>query len=765
MDRIKKVSRLFLGLPVTIIAFIFIGKVFFDNRTVIIDSFSTLNPLLFLLGIFFFIVFFSIKALIWIQILRLRGFTPNPREAIFEYSYSEAKRYIPGSIFAIAGRMNAHSKSIPQKETLKGIGIEALLLVLSAFVMSLPGIFYLLFKSNQTLIPQPFAIGIASILLIGLCVFSIKKKFYSTILRYLNPFLLFLLAWLVYGFGCLFVGLSIHYIDPTYINFILSFYILSWLSGYLLFVTPMGLGIREVALTLCLSFLLPLPITSAIAVLTRIGMVIGELCYIAIVGTISKLRDNSPILKLDPYFLIIVALSSLYLLYFTSFTSMKHETFLSGRFDLGNMSQTVWNTAHGKIFLLTNPDGIQQISRLGVHSDFLLILFAPFYLIWADPRVLLFIQSLTLASGGVFVYLIARKILQDNKLSLLLGASFLLNFWVHEENNFDFHAVVLATGLLLGASYFLLKKKYILFSLFLALSVLTKENVFLIAAMFGLYFVFIEKKRAVGAILAIASFVIFFYLTSVAIPNARGTDHFALSYYAYLGDSPGEVIKNVFLKPGTILSHIFTFSTFQYLHALLIPTGYLALLSPLALVLAAPDLAISILSNNPNLRSYQYHYGALIIPFVYLSTIYGVKFIIKRYNGKYTKRAISYYLLAMMVLSLFLYSPLPGMKDADYRPFKDTQSSKIKDYISIIPENASVSSSNNVGAHLSHRDEIYVIPHAISSADYVVLYGENSLTVSSINNLMYDTLIADEMNNFYLYKKRLQPLRTAPHSL
>ncbi len=766
MKRIKQFSRAFLGIPVTIIAFIFIGKVFFDNRSIIFYSFESLNPLLFLLGVFFFVVFFGIKSFIWLLVLKKRGFEPPTRGALLDYSFSEAKRYIPGSVFAIAGRMNAHSKSIPQKETLKGIGIEALLLVLSAFVMSLPGAIYLVFKTDQIAISHSLFLFTFCLLLATTVIFIVVKKVYLTLFHYLNPFLLYLLAWLAYGLGCFFIGLSIHYIDPTYINFILSFYILSWLAGYLLFVTPMGLGVREISLTFCLSLFLPLPITTAIAVLTRAGMIVGELCYLAVLFSLNRLKSSSKILKIDPYLSIILLLSCLYLLYFTCFTSIRHETFLSGRFDLGNMSQTVWNTSNGKIFLLTNPDGIEQISRLGVHSDFLLVLFAPFYFIWADPKVLLFFQSFALAVGGVFVYLIAKKILHDKTISLILGTSFLFNFWIHEENIFDFHAVTIATGLLLGAFYFLLKKRYLFFSVFLFLSVLTKENVFLIAAIFGLYFIFIEKKRIVGIALATVSLGLFLYLTSVAIPGARGTDHFALSYYSYLGDSTNGAIKNLFLKPNIILSHVFTISTLNYLHQLLLPIGYIALLSPIILVFALPDLAINILSSNQNLRSYQYHYGALIIPFLYIATIYGVRLLLKKYNKKYSKEILSYYLLATMLLSLFLYSPIPGMKGADYRPFTDTTSNKIKDYLSVIPPNASVSASNNIGAHLSHRDNIFVIPQALTTAEYVVLYGELSTTVDIVNQRSYEILIADQTNNFYLFKKKSSALKiNSPYSL
>jgi hypothetical protein len=148
------------------------------------------------LGIFFFVIFFAIKSFVWLLILKKRGFEPQPRKVLFEYSYSEAKRYIPGSIFAIAGRMNAHSKSVPQKETLKGIGIEVILLTLSAIIMSLPAIFYLVFKTNQIAIPHFVFAFIAGAILITSCILVIVKKMHTTILGYFNQFLLYLLAWL-----------------------------------------------------------------------------------------------------------------------------------------------------------------------------------------------------------------------------------------------------------------------------------------------------------------------------------------------------------------------------------------------------------------------------------------------------------------------------------------------------------------------------------------------------------------------------------------
>ncbi len=754
MQRAKQLLRKFLGIPVTVLAFIFIFKIFFDNRTLIFHSLLSVNPILFLIGVIFFATFFGIKSLIWLEILKKRGYELSPRKTIWKYSLSEIKRYIPGSVFAFMGRMHALSDEVPHKETLKGIGIEALLLALSALIVSVPALTYPLFKARE-LHSVPFFVPTVVLASLFSLICGISYlKFRNTVTKYFDSLLLFMLAWILYALGCFFIALSFTYIYPTNTVFMLSFFVLSWLAGYLLFITPMGLGIRELVIVGSLSLFLPVSIASVVAILTRIGMVIGELLYLFVAYAIGHMKSNSKLLKINPYILITVTASLLYFIFFTSYTLTRHDAYLSGRFDLGNMSQTVWNTSKGNFFMLTNPDGTEKISRLADHSDILLVLFAPLYFLWSDPKVLLITQSLALALGGIVIFLLSKEILKNDKLSLALSLSFLLNFWIHEQNIFDFHAVSIGTTLLLATFYFLLKRRYILFVLFLALSVMTKENVFLVASIFGLYLIVKQKKIIPGLILTILPTLIFFYLTSKAIPNARGTTHFALSYYSYLGGSTQGIVKNLLLHPQIIISHLLSLSSLTYLHQLLVPTGYLALLNPLYLIFTLPDMAISLLSSNQNLRSYHYHYGAIIVPFVYISTMYGIKNLSRKFSHIKLNKILFYYILFAAVISAYFYSPIPAMKDADYRPYVAQNTSEISRYLSLIPPNASVSASNNIGAHLSHRENIYVVPFAMDKADYVVLYGEKKSFVNSVTHVKYTALVQDTKNNFYLFKRR-----------
>jgi uncharacterized membrane protein/uncharacterized membrane protein YbhN (UPF0104 family) len=752
MNKTKKILRFFLGIPITILSFLFIAKILFDARGTISSAFTHINPIIFLLGIFFYALFFMLKSFVWIEILKKRGFTPEKRETIFYYQISEIKRYIPGNIFAFMARIR-NLETIPKREVVKGIAIEAMLLTISAFIFSLPGLGFYILKTVQTLhFPSflPIIILVTTILIVATVMIY---KFFSTITSFFDSFMLFMLGWFFYALGSFFVAISFSFINPHDIIFILSLFVLSWLAGYVLFVTPMGLGVRELALTATLSLFIPLSFATVIAVLTRIAMILGELLFLLISLIFKNLKESSKILKINPYVTILISIAIAYFIYFNFYTFARHDDFLSGRFDLGNMVQTVWNTAHGSFFSLTDPDGTKQISRLADHADFIMVIFAPLFYIWNSPKVLLFIQTFVLSFGGIFVYLISQKVIKKEKISLLLAVSFYLNFWVQEQNIFDFHAVALATTFLLAAYYFLIRKRYFYFAIFLILSVLTKENVYLVAAIFGLFFIFKLKKRLTGILLFLVSLFSFYFLVAKAIPAARGSHHFALDYYSYLGNSLIQIVGNAISKPWIIFQHLVNFSTVIYLFQTLIPTGFLSIFAPLFLIFTIPDILINLLSKDPNLHSYQYHYGAVIVPFIYISAIYGISFIFKKIKIKNISKIIFYYLIFATLISIYFFSPLPGTKNEDIEIYNTNDYSQIYTYLSVIPKDATVAASNRIAAHLSLRKVIYVLPNGMENSDFIVFYKEKENLISNINPSHYKLILQDPKNGFYLFKK------------
>ena len=70
----------------------------------------------------------------------------------------------------------------------------------------------------------------------------------------------------------------------------------------------------------------------------------------------------------------------------------RHRAFKTGRFDLGNMTQAVWSTANGDPLDVTEPGG-DQFSGSEPTSTRSSPLFAPLWLVWPSPSMLLVVQA------------------------------------------------------------------------------------------------------------------------------------------------------------------------------------------------------------------------------------------------------------------------------------------------------------------------------------------------------------------------------------
>jgi uncharacterized membrane protein/pimeloyl-ACP methyl ester carboxylesterase len=441
-------------------------------------------------------------------------------------------------------------------------------------------------------------------------------------------------------------------------------------------------------------------------------------------------------LKKHKYGVALVIFILVYIVYFTIASFLRYDNFFTGRFDLGNMDQTVWNTIHGRIFQLTDPNGTTNISRLAFHADFILVLISPLYLIWSSPEMLLLLQTIVLGLGAIFVYLIAKYILKNKNLALTFSAIYLLNPSLQFTNLYDFHAVVLGTTLLLVTFYFFMKKNYLLFLLFAILSGLTKEEIWAIIALFGLAIIartFLENKFRLkfskkqlleiffGAGTFLVSTLLCYLIIWVLIPHTRGSGHFALAYYSDFGGTASDISKNIFLMPLKTISLLISPQNFHYLLELFLPFGLTSLISPLLLIFAAPDLLINLLGSNSGFHTIYYQYTAAITPFLVVASIYAISFL-KKKLPKLNNYIIIIYLVIATLISAYLYGPLPGAIHANVSMFNHqlTNRKSIDDFLTKIPTRYSIAASNNLGSHLSHRRNIYTIPVGIGQADVIL---------------------------------------------
>src|SRR5690606_802005 len=88
--------------------------------------------------------------------------------------------------------------------------------------------------------------------------------------------------------------------------------------------------------------------------------------------------------------LVVVLAMVAFAVLFTVLSYFKYRAYMDARFDLGNMVQAVYNTAHGRFLEITTGElEPRQMSRLGSHVDPILALFALPWLVWPSPVMLL----------------------------------------------------------------------------------------------------------------------------------------------------------------------------------------------------------------------------------------------------------------------------------------------------------------------------------------------------------------------------------------
>src|SRR3990172_8932606 len=84
-----------------------------------------------------------------------------------------------------------------------------------------------------------------------------------------------------------------------------------------------------------------------------------------------------------------------------------YANFDFGKFDLGNMSQMLWNTLHGRFMYLTDYFGTNLPRWAMSHVDPILLLFLPLFAAYQHPLTLVVSQFVLVILSAFLVYKIA----------------------------------------------------------------------------------------------------------------------------------------------------------------------------------------------------------------------------------------------------------------------------------------------------------------------------------------------------------------------
>ncbi|MFQ5575538.1 MAG: DUF2079 domain-containing protein [Anaerolineae bacterium] len=348
----------------------------------------------------------------------------------------------------------------------------------------------------------------------------------------------------------------------------------------------------------------------------------------------------------SPYFWLAVAIL-LYVATFGALATREHLAFETGALDLGNYDQAMWNAAHGRGLALTTQPGM-ALNRLGLHVEPVLFLLVPLYWLWPGPLALLWAQTAALGLAAWPLLLLARRRLGSDWPALAVSLAYLLLPATEAVNLFDFHAVAFAPLFLLWAMYFLdttgngfwggefkvQSSKFkvdaprlTLAFLFLILALSTKEDVSLHVFLLGLYLMVLRRRWGVGAAIAGLGLAWAFVAFGVVIPTYRvgGSQSAYVGFFPALGDTPLEIALSPLTRPLVVARLLARPQTIAALGMLTLPFAFLVLAGFPVLALAAPSLAITLLSSNPLQQQFEtWHYAAPMLAFVSLAAAAGL---------------------------------------------------------------------------------------------------------------------------------------------
>ncbi|MBN1352380.1 DUF2079 domain-containing protein [candidate division KSB1 bacterium] len=424
---------------------------------------------------------------------------------------------------------------------------------------------------------------------------------------------------------------------------------------------------------------------------------------------------------------VVALMVLIYIISMSYLSILRFDSFNANAFDMGIMTQTIWNMSHGRFFEESINIGAPTSRFWVAHWEFIYLPVTLVYMIFNSPETLLIIQTIVLAMGAFAVYLLANEKLKHAFAAVCFAGAYLLYPAMQNANLCDIHGLAFSTSLLSFTFYFLLKKNLKLFGLFAFLALLCREDVSLILFMYSLYAFFIMKERKLGVytgLLSVLWFALFFKRS--AIRSMLG-----LPPIIFHVDTPShwEHLNAVLDNPLYLVNFLAKKYNIWYMVNLFGPVGFFSFFSLTTVVLMAPTFTINMLSDWYFAHGIEHVYTSTLTPIVFISAIFGFSNIVKFIEKKKlrSKKAASFKIdklmygvgLCVLLLSiLFFVTRSNALKVAGYEVTEHHKT--IDRVIGQIPEDASLSADVYLSSHTSERREMYVFPDNMASADFVL---------------------------------------------
>jgi hypothetical protein len=270
-----------LGWVLSLAALGFIGKWIVGLKHEVWQTLAHLHPAWLALSLVLFLIWFGLRFIAWDRISRSQGYGGERRTNLRMWAISELMRYIPGNVWSFAARYKGSREGgAARSSSIIALIVEALSLVSGAAIVTLVS------RPHGWLLAVCLGIIVVSVAILIILPHLKKMPRFAEMKPIPNAFGLvvwYVLVWVTFGLAAATIWKAFPQANLMGWLNALSANVAAWLAGYLSLITPMGLGVREVAFVGLVPAALGVSLASLVALVTRLWMIVSELVFVSIV--------------------------------------------------------------------------------------------------------------------------------------------------------------------------------------------------------------------------------------------------------------------------------------------------------------------------------------------------------------------------------------------------------------------------------------------------------------------------------------------------
>lgn len=466
---------------------------------------------------------------------------------------------------------------------------------------------------------------------------------------------------------------------------------------------------------------------------------------------------------------VTATLAFLFFLFVSLWTVTRIYSYSTPTFDFGIFAQMYHNMAESGLPMTTvERDGL--LSHFHVHMSPIYYLLLPIYWLFPYPATLQILQAAVMTSAVIPLWKLGKHYGLKDLPTTLLCAVLLLFPAFSGGASYDIHENCFLTPLILWLFYGVSKKNTLLTGIFAVLTLTVKEDAAVYVAVIALWVTVKSllkwrkenlRELVTGLSLLAFSLLWFFCTTKFLATVGDGVMTYRYDNFMYDGSSSLiTVIKSVILNPLKALYECVDPEKLKYIGLTMLPLLGLPLLTRRyeRYILLIPYLLVNLMSDYQYQHDvfFQYNFGsAAFLLFLTVMNLADMKLPFQKLTALVLCTAVSAGCFCSVIVPKAKYYP------EIYLEYREHYT-QIRETLSCIPEDASVTAATFYTTQLSQREVLYDIRYAawenVLQTEYVVLKksstGDFKKYKTNGQNNGFENLIQKlEANGYSLYEQ------------